>query len=384
MYNNGFLKVSLISPALEVGNPKFNVNEMLAALKDNPSAIAVFPELGITGYTANDLFFLKTLYDDIDLAINYLLKNNPFPGVIVCGLPLVVEEMALNAAMVIQKDKILGVVPKSYLPSTREYYEKRWFKSGLDVIDKITSIRAFSQEIPFGNLMFSCDDIKFGIEICEDMWATITPGNLMSVNGANIIINISASNETLGKEETRRNAVSEHSRKNSGIYIYCSAGASESSSDTVFSGHNIVAQHGAIIREAEIFSLETKILYADIDLLRTEHERRTNSSFRDSILKYRYSYRDVKITIPKTDAYEFIEPLDQTPFVPKIDQKRKFDKIASIQIYGLAKRLKHLGYKKLLIGVSGGLDSALALLVACKAFDTLKLDRKGIIAVTMP
>ncbi len=384
MYNNGFLKVSLISPKLEVGNPEFNVREMLAALKDNPSAIAVFPELGITGYTCNDLFFLKTLYDDVDAAVRFFLKHNSFSGIVVCGLPLIVEEMALNAAMVIQQDRILGVVPKSYLPSTREYYEKRWFKSGLDVIEKIKTIHAFDQEIPFGNLIFTAGDIRFGVEVCEDMWATITPGNLMSVNGANIIINISASNETLGKEEIRRNAVAEHSRKNSGIYLYCSAGASESSSDTVFSGHNIVAQNGIILREAEIFSLETNILYADIDIPRIQHERRNNSSFRDSILKYRFVYQNVPVTITETSGFSFTEPLDSLPFVPKTDPKRKFEKIASIQIYGLAKRMRHLEYRKLLIGVSGGLDSALALLVACKAFDTLQLDRKGIIAVTMP
>ena len=218
MYNNGFMKVSLISPTLEIGNPKFNVEEMLRTLKDNPSAIAVFPELGITGYSCNDLFFMRTLFDDVEEAVKHLLKYNSFPGIIVCGLPLIVEEMTLNVAMVIQKDKILGVVPKTYLPSTREYYEKRWFKSGLELIDKISTIHAFDQEIPFGNLIFSAGDVKFGIEICEDMWATITPGNLLSINGAIIIVNISASNETLGKEEIRRNAVCEHSRKNS-IYL---------------------------------------------------------------------------------------------------------------------------------------------------------------------
>ena len=384
MINYGFVKVSLISPKLEVGNPFFNVKEMLLALKDNPSGIAVFPELGITAYTCNDLFFQKALFDDTFQALDYFLKENQFEGVIVCGMPFIVEEMVLNVALVIQKNKILGVVPKFYLPNTKEFYEKRWFKSGFDVVDIIKEVSILGQNVPFGNLIFSFEDIRFGVEICEDMWATITPGNLLSVNGANVIINISASNETLGKDAIRRNAVLEHSRKNCGIYLYCSAGATESTSETVFSGHNIVASNGMMIEETERFSLETEILYADIDIYRLAHERRNNSSFRDSILKYRYQYQNVPFHLENEPNYQFSNPIDQNPFIPKLTPYEDFQKIASIQEYGLSKRMNHLQIKHLLIGVSGGLDSSLALLVACRVFDHLKLDRKGIIAVTMP
>ncbi len=384
MIKNGFIKVSLISPKLEVGNPRFNVEEMLKALVQNPSSLAIFPELGLSGYTCNDLFFHKSLFDDVEAALKYFLENNKFPGIIVCGLPLIVEEMVLNAALIIQKDKILGSVPKFYLPSTKEYYERRWFKSGFDITDHIKEIEIFGQKVPFGNLIFSYGDLHFGIEICEDMWATITPGNLMSVNGANLIINISASNETLGKEEIRRSAVKEHSRKNCGIYLYCSAGASESSSEMVFSGHNIVASNGHIVTETEEFSLETVILYADLDVLRIHHDRRNNSSFRDSILKYRYLYQNIALDLVESDDFSFTKPIDKLPFVPKKHVADDFWKIASIQQYSLCKRMDHLKLDKVLIGVSGGLDSALALLVACKAFDTLKLDRKGIIALTLP
>jgi len=384
MIKNGFVKVSLISPKLEVGNPEFNVREMLKALNNNPSALAVFPELGISGYTCNDLFFHKALFDDVDKALRLFLKENKFPGIVVCGLPLIIEEMVLNSALVIQKDRILGCIPKFYLPSTREYYEKRWFKSGFDVIDHIKTVTILDQQVPFGNLIFSYSDVRFGVEICEDMWATITPGNLMSVNGANLIINISASNETLGKEEIRRSAVKEHSRKNCGIYLYCSAGASESSSEMVFSGHNIVAANGHVVTETEKFSLETVILYADLDVLRIHHDRRNNSSFRDSILKYRYQYQNIAVSLEESDDFTFSKPLDTLPFVPKNHAVADFHKIASIQEYSLCKRIDHLQLKTVLIGVSGGLDSALALVVACKAFDTLDLDRKGIIAVTMP
>ncbi|MBN2504613.1 MAG: NAD(+) synthase [Bacilli bacterium] len=384
MYKNGFLKVSLISPKLEVGNPIFNVKEMLKSLEGNPAGIAVFPELGLTGYTCNDLFFHKSLFDDVDAALDLFLRENTFNGVVVCGMPLQVEEIVLNCAVVIQKNQVLGVIPKFYLPSTKEYYERRWFKSGFDVVDQIKMISLLKQQVPFGNLIFSFQEVRFGIEICEDMWATITPGNLMSVNGANLIINISASNETLGKENIRRSAVKEHSRKNCGLYVYCSAGASESSSETVFSGHNIVASNGQIVSETEEFSLQTEIMYADLDFLRIQHDRRNNSSFRDSILKYRYQYQDIPFTLGEADDFAFTKPIDQLPFVPKESPEKDFWKIASIQQYGLAKRIDHLKIDKILVGVSGGLDSALALLVACKAFDTLQLDRKGIIGLTMP
>lgn len=381
---NGMLKVSLISPKLEVGNPKSNVKEMIQSLKENRSMIAVFPELGITGYSCGDLFFQKSLFDDTLDSLSYLLKNNPFKGVIILGAPLIVEGMVLNTALVVQNDKILGVVPKFYLPNTKEYYEKRWFKSGFDVVSHIKEIDLLGQNVPFGNLMFFDKDIRFGIEICEDMWATITPGNLLSVNGANIIFNISASNETLGKDKIRKNAVLEHSRKNCGIYVYCSAGASESSSETVFSGHNIVGNNARLIKETNLFSLETEIMYVDLDILRLEHERRNNSSFRDSILKYTYKYQNVPIKIIEPDSYEFESKINPLPYVPTKNIEEDFNKIRSIQEFGLAKRMKHIGIKNLVIGVSGGLDSSLALLVACLTFDHLGIDRKGILAYTMP
>ncbi|MBN2540785.1 MAG: NAD(+) synthase [Bacilli bacterium] len=381
---NGFLKVSLVSPKLTVGNPKFNIEEMKTALMDNHSSIAVFPELGITGYSCGDLFFQKSIFDDSLDALESLLKDNPYQGVIILGMPLIIEEMVLNTAVVIQKEKILGVVPKFYLPNTKEYYEKRWFKSGFDVVEHIQTVELLNQKVPFGNLLFQDKNIKFGIEICEDMWATITPGNLLSVNGANIIFNISASNETVGKDTIRRNAVLEHSRKNCGIYVYCSAGASESSSETVFSGHNIVGNNARLVKETNLFSLKTEIMYVDLDISRLEYERRSNSSFRDSILKYRLSYQNVPITIEEEVEYEFETVLDQYPYVPKKKIKSSFNKIRSIQEFGLAKRLDHIGIKDIVIGVSGGLDSSLALLVACQAFDHLGLDRSGIHAYTMP
>ena len=315
--NNGFLKISLITPKLEVGNPNFNILEMLHALEENYSSIAVFPELGISGYSCGDVFFQKSIFDDTLTALQLFLRKNMFSGVSIVGAPLIVEEMVLNCAIVIQGKQVLGVVPKFYLPNTKEYYEKRWFKSGFDVVDHITQISLLGQDVPFGNLIFVHKDIKFGVEVCEDMWATITPGNLLSVNGANIIFNISASNETLGKDIIRRNAVLEHSRKNCGIYVYCSAGATESSSETVFSGHNIVGNNARLIKETNLFNLETEIMYVDLDMDRLSYDRRSNSSFRDSILKYRLTYQNVPFDVLETNDYQFEASLDQTPYVPK-------------------------------------------------------------------
>lgn len=384
MYKNGFLKVCLISPKLWVGNPHENVLEMLRLLENNNSAICVFPELGITSYSCNDLFMQRSLLSDSLDALDYLLKHNPYSGVVVCGMPLEVREIVINVAVAIQKDHILGVVPKFYLPNTKEYYEKRWFNSGFDLVDKTTSVSLLGRNVPFGNLLFSSLDVKFGIEICEDMWATISPGNFLSVNGANLILNLSASNETLGKESVRRNAVLEHSRKNSGAYVYVSCGPAESSSETVYSGHKIVACNGVLICESKNYDLESDVMFADIDLDKLAYERRNNSSYRESILKYHLNYQTIPFELSESPEYHFDKPIDTLPFIPKKDPLGTFNKISSIQELALAKRLSHLGLKTVLIGVSGGLDSALTLVVAARAFDLLKYDKKGIIAVTMP
>ncbi|HKL47254.1 MAG TPA: nitrilase-related carbon-nitrogen hydrolase, partial [Candidatus Izemoplasmatales bacterium] len=380
----GFIKVSLISPKLEIGHPQFNVKQMLKALEDNPSSIAVFPELAITGYSCGDLFFQTSLLTDNQDAVEYFLMHNTFKGIVIFGMPMMIEQMVLNTAVVVQGNKILGIVPKFYLPNTKEYYEKRWFNSGFDVVDQIKTVAYLGKHVPFGHIVFKYKEIKFGIEICEDMWATITPGNLLSVNGANIIFNISASNETVGKEAVRRNSVLEHSRKNCGIYAYCSAGASESSSETVFSGHNIVANNARLIKEVNVFSLETAIMYVDLDMERLAYERRSNSSYRDSILKYRYQYQTVDIDLEEKDTFVFSHKIDPLPFVAKENIYETFKKIASIQEFGLSKRLSHIGIKHIVVGISGGLDSSLALLVAVNAFDYLGLDRSGIMAYTMP
>lgn len=385
MYNNGFIKVASVTPKLKVGNPIYNVEEMLLLLKDIHSSITVFPELGVSAYTCNDLFFQKSLLNDVLESMERLLKENPYKGILIVGLPLEIESVLYNTAFVIQEDKILGVIPKYYLPNTGEFYEKRWFQSGFDVVNKVKEITYLNQTVPFGNLVFIDNHgSSFGVEICEDMWAPISPGNILAINGAKMIINLSASNEVLGKREIRRRAILEHSRRNAGAYIYCSAGVNESTSETVFSGHNVIAQNSELIIETENFNQESEIIYGDIDLSKIDFSRRTNASYRDTLHKFDYDIQEIKISIPRSDSYTFEKKFDRTPFVPKQDILEHFEKIAALQENALIKRIKHVRAKSLVIGISGGLDSTLALLIAVRVYDNLGLDRKQIIGVTMP
>ena len=386
MYSHGFLKVASITPKLKVGNPMFNVKEMIELLQDNESSIAVFPELSITAYTCNDLFFQESLLVATTEAMNWLLEHNPYPGIVVVGAPLELNGVLYNCAFVLQGSKLLGIVPKFYLPNTGEFYEKRWFQSGFNIVEQVHEVTYLGQTVPFGYLVFQNEtsDVSFGIEICEDMWAPISPGNILSLAGARIILNLSASNDVLGKREIRRRTILEHSRRNAGAYVYCSAGVNESSSETVFSGHNVIAQTSELLVETEHFNQDSEIIYGDIDLNKIDFTRRTNTSYRDSLHRYEHDVFTVPVQIPFTKEYRFAKKFDRTPFVPKTEILADFEKVAALQENALIKRIKHVRAEHLLIGISGGLDSTLALLIACRAFDALKLDRKGIIAVTMP
>lgn len=380
MYKD-FIKVCAITPNLEVGNPKFNVKEMLDILKNVKASFAVFPELSITGYTCADLFYQSMLLNDSYKALEYFLANNKFKGIVLIGSILEVEGSLYNCAFVIKENNILGIVPKRSLPNSKEFYEKRWFKSSR--FNHLNSINLFNKNIPFGNLIFTNNNITFGVEICEDMWAPICPSNYLAYNGCNMIFNLSASNETLGKSDIRRTTVLENSRRNVGAYIYASAGVNESTSETVFSGHNIVASCGKLLVETENFSINSEVIYADIDLGEIKFKRRNNTNLHDGI-DINYEYQLVKFDIDLDDDYKFINNLDITPFVPKEDVLKSFNKIASLQEFALFKRLKHTNAKSLVIGVSGGLDSTLALLVAVEAFKKLNKNLSDIIAVTMP
>lgn len=386
MLYNDFLKVASVTPALKVGQPLYNVKEMIRQLQGIKSSITVFPELSVTAYTCNDLFFQSGLIEQTDEAIQYFLKNNPTKGIVVIGAPFLINDILYNTAIVIQKDKILGIVPKFYLPNTQEFYEKRWFQSGFEITQQVTTVDYLNQSIPFGHLVFKDDahSLSFGIEICEDMWAPISPGNILALNGAKMILNLSASNEVLNKREMRLRTILEHSRRNAGAYIYSSAGVHESTSDTVFSGHNVIAQNGEKIVETEHFNQHSEIIYGDIDLGKIKFARRHNSSFRDTLHRYVFDVIDVAITLDESDAFAFEKKFDSTPFVPKTNVLTQFEKIAALQENALIKRIKHVQSDTLIVGISGGLDSTLAILIAARAMDALSRPRKDIIAVTMP
>lgn len=382
MLKNGFIKVACVTPNLEVGNPKFNVREIVKLTNSAKSSITVFPELCLSGYTCGDFFYQGSLLKDVYEAIEYFRVNNKNKGIVVLGAPLICEGSLINTAIVFQKDSILGVVPKITLPNNHEFYEKRWFKSGKNISGNQIFINGINY--PLGQILFhdNIHNIHFGIEICEDMWASITPSNKLALCGSNMTLNLSASNEILGKEKIRRNTVIENSRRNCGAYIYASSGVNESTSDTVYSGHNIIACCGNLIKETENFSTSSEIVYADIDINKIEFLRRNETDMHDENPSFKY--QEVEFNLVESDSYKFEETIDNTPFVPKENPLEAFTKISNIQEMALYKRLKHTGAKSLVIGVSGGLDSTLALLVAVEAFKHLNLDLKDIIAVTMP
>lgn len=386
MYKNGFIKVASVTPKLKVGNPNYNIKEMLSLLEGIESSITVFPELGVTAYTCNDLFFQESLLSNTKKAIEYFLENNSYEGIVLFGAPLEIDGVLYNTAFVIQEDKILGIIPKFYLPNTGEFYEKRWFQSGFDVVTNVKEVTYLGQKVPFGHIVFKDlkDELSFGVEICEDMWAPISPGNILALNGARVIINLSASNEVLGKREIRRRSILEHSRRNAGAYVYSSAGVNESTSETVFSGHNVIAQNSELIIETENFSQESEIIYGDIDIEKIDYARRTNASYRDTLNRYQFDFTEVTFKLNETKEYSFSKKFDSTPFVPKVNVLDDFEKVAALQENALIKRIKHVRASSIIVGVSGGLDSTLALLIAVRVFDNLKRDRKEIIGVTMP
>jgi len=381
MFYNGFLRVASVSPRLEVGNPKFNINEIIKCLEKLEASIVVFPELCVTGYTCQDLFFQESLLKDSREALKYFINNNKFKGIVLLGAPFELNGSLYNSAFVIKGNELLGIVPKRSLPNNKEYYEKRWFKTSLN--NDLTSVLFGDTEVPFGNIIFKDieHELNFGVEICEDMWASVSPGNILSQYGANVILNLSASNETLGKSEIRRNAVLENSRRNCGAYVYASASVCESTSDTVYSGHNIIASLGKIVCEEETFDTNSVVLYGDIDLGEINFKRRMNTNLHDDF-NLNFKYTIVKFSLDQSDDYTFVNELNKHPFIPVNDSDGL--RVSNIQELGLYKRMSHTKSKTLVIGVSGGLDSTLALLVAYQTFKRLNKDPKDIIAVTMP
>lgn len=382
MFKNSFVKLACINPVVEVGLPLANAKEIIKALKESKASINLLPELAVTGYTCGDLFFQEDLIKENYEAIEYIVKNNPSKGIVVFGAPLELTGSLFNCAIILKEHEILGVIPKMHLPNNNEYSEKRWFQQGLDTTEK--SIVINGKIYPFGNVVFKDyrNQISIGVEICEDMWNPVTPGSYLSLCGVNVMLNLSSSNECFNKDETRKICVIDNSRRNTVVYAYASSGLTESTAETVFSGHNLIASCGNLLVNDLSFDPNTHITYCDIDLGEVNYLRKTATNLHVSLPKD-YSYEIVEFTTYETE-YEFEEELDRLPFVPEGDIQVNYKKIANILEYSLYKRMKHLNTKTLVIGVSGGLDSTLALLIAHRTYKLLGYDPKGIIGVSMP
>jgi len=382
----GFYRVASAVNRTTVANPRKNADEILTLIKeaaDKEVSVVVFPELTLTGYTASDLFLNQTLLASQNESLKYILSNiKELDIVVILGIALLEADRLFNCAAVLQGGKILGIVPKSYLPNNKEFYEKRQFVSGRDIVR--TTSELFSEEIPFGvDLLFSDGkDMTFGVEICEDLWAVTPPSNHMASNGANLLFNLSASNELIGKHEYREELVRTQSARCMAVYVYSSAGVGESTTDTVYGGHAIISEYGSTLAQNERFSMTNSLITADVDLERLRWLRINESSYSDGRRK---KTRLVRLNpLPTlTDLQRGINP---TPFVPSVyaDKRHRCDEIVHIQAHGLIKRMTHAHIRKALIGISGGLDSTLALLSTHRAFKMMGWDSRDIIAVTMP
>ena len=382
----GFVRVGAIVPKLKVADTKFNCNEIIKQIEIanvNKIQITVFPELCITGYTCQDLFEQDILLEETEKSLNKILDyTNNLDIICIIGMPIKAENQLFNTAVVIQKGKILGIVPKTFIPNYGEFYEKRWFASSKNANKK--EIEILGQTVPFGiDLLFKDNEICFGIEICEDVWAVEPPSNKLALLGANIIFNLSASNEVIGKKEYRRELVKMQSAKTISGYVYCSSGVNESTSDVVFSGESMIFENGSCLTTNERFDFESNIIFTEIDTKRLANDRRRNISFMGNPVDL--NYREIEINI-LDNIENLTREYSKTPFVP--EDKKKIseicEEILNIQSYGLAKRLLHTNINKTVIGISGGLDSTLAFLVIIKAYEILNLPKENIIAITMP
>ena len=384
------LRVAAVTPELKVADVAFNVAAIEAAAAQvaaRGARLAVFPELAVTGYSCGDLFGQHLLLDQAEAAVVQLAKASARLGVVlVVGVPLRLTGRLFNCAVVLSGGQICGAVPKSYLPNSQEFYERRWFAAASAA--PVDAIELDGRPVPFGSdLLFQTVDLPacvLGIEICEDGWVASPPSGDLAAAGATVLVNLSASPEILGKCEYRRALVEAQSARCLAAYLYASAGPGESSTDLVFSGHSLVAEYGQVLAETERFRFETTVALADIDLERLSGERLRSSSFAAVLPKRRY--RSVSILVADSVARELLRPVARTPFVPAGEKERsaRCREIFAIQTTGLMTRLRHTGSRQVVLGISGGLDSTLALLVTVRAFDGLGLPRGGIVAVTMP
>lgn len=390
----GLVRVGAAVPSLALGNVKENMKRHLAMMreaKEKHVSIVTFPELSLTGYTCGDLFFQRRLLDDVTDALLALKDEMPEGILAVVGAPLEIEGALYNCAVVLHKGEIISAVPKTFLPNNGEFYEKRWFQSGDARRDASVAIPKLKTDVCRQAIFEMEDGVRFGIELCEDLWAPLPPSTMLSVEGAEIILNLSASNELLSKREYRQQLISQQSARCQCGYVYVSAGMGESSSDLVFSGHSVIASCGTVIRESEGYLADNYLMTADIDIDRIRADRMKQSSFADCAAQVRAMWKqepNILRTMENALLPDDVTPdyrVSKHPFIPsdKASRQLRCAQILAMQATALARRLAVTG-GKVVVGISGGLDSTLALLAACKAVDMLHLPRTNILGITMP
>jgi len=395
MLPHGFLRVAAASPVLRVADCAFNADRILALMRRAESegvAVLVFPELSLTGYTCADLFQQAVLQRGALDALEHLLRagGDAFGGVALVGLPLALDDQVFNCAAVLHRGRLLGLVPKSFIPNYKEFYERRWFAAAAAARSR--QVNVLGATVPFGvDRLFTVDGdaVTLGVEICEDLWVPIPPSSSQALAGATVLVNLSASNEVVGKAAYRRQLVVNQSGRCMAAYVYASCGVWESTTDVVFGGHCLIAENGVLLAESRRFQRDDVLLTADVDIDRLRADRIRTNSFGDAQLYVApgRGFERVPFVLPATAAPADLRRLiDAHPFVPKEgDQLReRCEEIFQTQVAGLAKRLEHIGKPATSIGVSGGLDSTLALLVACKTMDALGAPRTRIQAFTLP
>lgn len=385
----GFFRVSAAVPKIKVGDIDYNVDQIIKFAKEastQGSLFTVFPELAITGYTLGDLFHQHLIIEGAIDGLNKITRESKkINSILAVGLPIVFENKLFNVAAIISRGKIIGIVPKTYIPNYKEFYEERWFASAKDL--RADEMDLFGKKVPIGtDLLFRLKnkpEVVLGVEICEDVWVPIPPSSYQVMGGATVIANLSASNDLTGKADYRKNLITQQSARGICSYIYTSCGVHESTTDVVFGGHAIIAENGSILKESKRFEPEGEIILADIDIEHLLNDRAKTSSFgKDKIKDFRFV--DFKTSLPQIkDLKRYIDP---APFVPSnpAEIDKRAEEIFSIQSTGLAKRLRQTKINKITLGLSGGLDSTLALLVAVKTFKILNLPLKDIRCYTMP
>lgn len=387
--NYGFVKVAAAVPLVQVADCFYNIEKIEGLMRqasEKGVQIIAFPELSVTGYTCLDLFAQQTLLNGAEEALLQLVSNTADLDILtIVGVPLRTENRLINAAVVFQKGAIRGIVPKTYLPNYKEFQEQRWFTSATELRESTISIG--EEEYPMGShLLFRSGRLTAGIEICEDLWVPVPPSSLLAMEGANIIFNLSASNELIGKHAYLRSLICQQSARCMAGYVYASSGFGESSTDLVFAGNGIIAENGNLLAESPRFTMEEQLVISEIDIETLQNDRQVNTGFMygtSGLPKEKAQVVDFQVRIP--DGFSLTRPVDPHPFTPSGEAlKERCEEIFHIQVAGLAKRLVHAHAQTAVVGISGGLDSTLALLVTVMTFDALKMPRGQIIGITMP